>query len=367
MTATAAVIGGGPAGLAAAIALGHAGWQVDLYDPSYPKVQKACGEGFMPTGIAVLAALGIDAHRIAGQPLRDIAYHDRKRMACGRFPVAVRGIARPALSAALVQRAEAVGVRVHARRVVHIEEDDDGVAVHLGNSAPATGRALRADYLIGADGLHSVARSYLLQGRTIPPVMRFGLRQHFRLSEPGDRIHVWFGADCDAGFIPVGPDLVNVSFLLRRPSVGFAEALREFPQLAEMLRYAEATDSVRGAGPFWQVVPRVASRRVALVGDAAGYVDAITGEGVSVALHTAYLLAQTLIERRPLSHYARAHRRVYGHYARQARLVLWLSRIGWLRRAALILFAWFPSLLHFWVRQATIGSRALWPKPVGLP
>ena len=88
----------------------------------------------------------------------------------------------------------------------------------------------------------------------------------------------------------------------------WAEQLGQFPQLAERLAGAPTTGSVRGAGPLRQVAASPVAGRVLLVGDAAGYVDALTGEGIAVSLACARSLVDALVQGDP-QRYARSWRR----------------------------------------------------------
>ncbi|MDX6345816.1 MAG: hypothetical protein QOF84_606 [Streptomyces sp.] len=289
------VAGGGPAGLAAAIHAALAGLEAVVVEPRTTPVDKACGEGVMPGGVAALRALGVE---VTGRELRGIRYVDGAARA--EAPFRGRGglgIRRTALHSALHQRAIALGVRMLPGKVGEVHQSADTV----------TAAGTTARWLIAADGLHSPLRRSLgleLPGR---PHGRYGLRRHYRVEPWTDFVEVHWSAHGEAYVTPVGDDLVGVA-VLSRVRRGYDEHLADFPTLAASLRGPAATP-VRGAGPLRQRVRRRVAGRVLLVGDAAGYVDALTGEGIALALATAGAAIRCLSAGRP-SDYERAWARL---------------------------------------------------------
>ncbi|SCE56426.1 FAD binding domain-containing protein [Streptomyces sp. Termitarium-T10T-6] len=150
------VAGGGPAGLAAAIRAASAGLEAVVVEPRTAPVDKACGEGIMPGGVAALRDLGV---RVSGHELRGIRYTDGLRSVEAAFrggPGA--GVRRTELHAALHERAAALGVRVVTRRVGEVRQDERTV----------TAAGIRARWLIAADGLHSPLRRALGLNHPVP-------------------------------------------------------------------------------------------------------------------------------------------------------------------------------------------------------
>ncbi|MFE7461324.1 NAD(P)/FAD-dependent oxidoreductase [Streptomyces sp. NPDC012600] len=292
------VAGGGPAGLAAAIRAAGAGLEAVVVEPRTAPVDKACGEGIMPGGLAALHGLGV---RPAGHPLRGIRYTDGRRGAEAAFHGAYGlGVRRTALHAALHERAEALGVRIVEGRVREVRQDADSV----------TAAGLTARWLIAADGLHSPLRRSLGLDRPVPGPGRYGLRRHYRTAPWSDLVEVHWSPYGEAYVTPVGADLVGVAVLSRdrRP---YQEHLAAFPALAARLTGPGATP-VRGAGPLRQRARGPRAGRVLLVGDAAGYTDALTGEGIALAVATATAAVGCLAAGRPEAypaHWARATRR----------------------------------------------------------
>ncbi|MEW2165539.1 FAD-dependent monooxygenase [Streptomyces sp. NPDC007084] len=285
------VAGGGPAGLAAAAHAALAGLEAVVVEPRIPPVDKACGEGVMPSGVAALRALGVE---VAGRELRGIRYLDGTARAEAPFSGGPGlGIRRTALHAALHRRALGLGVRVLPGKVGEVRQNADSV----------TAAGLTARWLIAADGLHSPVRRALGLERPARPHGRYGLRRHFRVEPWTDFVEVHWSRHGEAYVTPVADDLVGVAVLsrARRP---YDDHLAAFPALTASLR-GPADTRVRGAGPLLQRVRRRVAGRVLLVGDAAGYLDALTGEGVALAVGTAGAAVRCLAAGRP-AEYERA-------------------------------------------------------------
>ena len=267
------VAGGGPVGLAVALHAQRAGLDVVVREPRPGPVDKACGEGLMPGAVAELAALGVEprGHDIAG-----IRYLDgvgggngvAARFAAGSG----RGVRRTVLHAALADRLAAAGISVEQRPVRTLRDAGDHLVVD--------GEQTR--YLVAADGLHSPTRRLVgLEADQPRGRRRFGLRCHVHQAPWSDFVEVHWSPHAEAYVTPVDDDLVGVAILTERGE-GFDDALAGFPVLRERL-VGERT-RVRGAGPLRQRVRARAAGRVLLAGDAAGYVDALTGEGIALGL-----------------------------------------------------------------------------------
>jgi flavin-dependent dehydrogenase len=365
------VVGGGPVGLATAIGCAQAGLSVTVAEPRGVPVDKACGEGVMPAGLSRLAALGVNPR---GYPLRGIRYTDGRHQADARFAHGEgRGVRRTVLHAALAQRALALGIPVLPARVTAFKQHESHVS--------ASG--VDARYLVAADGLHSGIRRALERDAPARPgpalagrqggsgggaagrAARYGLRRHFRVAPWTDLVEVHWSARAEAYVTPVADDVVGVAVLFTRQDHparpasgnggaddGFAEWLTEFPALLGRLAGAAPVSAVRGAGPLRQQVRRRVYGRVLLAGDASGYLDALTGEGIGVGLAQADVLVRCLAARRPAD-YERAWRRVSGPAWRLTGGLLW-SRNQPLLGSRIV-----PAAEHLpWVFSALVNRAA---------
>ena len=295
------VAGGGPIGLAAAIEARLAGLSVTVIEPRTGPIDKACGEGLMPGAVAALARLGVDPH---GYERAGVGYRGGGRPADHHFRHGPgRGVRRTTLHAALADRAEQLGVEHVVGKVESFEQSAESVAA----------AGLEARWMLGCDGLHSTVRE--LAGLAVPTrgPRRFGLRRHFAVAPWSDLVEVHWTSGVDGGgaevyVTPVGELEVGVA-VLGPQHTDFHAAIGAVPSLAQRLHGAAATTSTRGAGPLRQRTRARTAGRVLLVGDASGYVDAITGEGIRVGLAQARAAVDCIVATRP-ERYEREWRRV---------------------------------------------------------
>jgi flavin-dependent dehydrogenase len=285
------VAGGGPAGLATAIGAARAGLEVVVAEPREGAVDKACGEGLMPGAVRAVRAL---AGPVPGMTFTGIRYLDGTSSAEAAFRHGHGlGVRRTVLHSALREAAVAAGVGFAADRVTDVRQD--------GASVTVAGR--RARWLVGADGLHSSVRAAIGAARPDSRAYRFGQRRHFAVAPWSDLVEVHWAERAEAYVTPIAPDLVGVAVLTSERG-GFEQHLRAFPALLERLP-SDAVSRTRGAGPLRQQVATRRVGRVLLVGDAAGYVDALTGEGLAVSFATAEALVDCLVRDRPQDYEAR--------------------------------------------------------------
>ena len=325
-----AVVGGGPAGLAAAILAARGGMTVTVYEPKPGVIDKACGEGIQPAGVAALARLGV---RPTGVPFLGIFYADAvdpERFARGTFPGGHGlGVRRTTLHAALREAAGGLPVRFREERIASMPD---------------------AGYIIGADGLSST-----IAARINPPIRRsgrLGLRRHYRVAPWNDRVEVYFAPGAEAYVTPVADDEVGVAFLFAKGEQGsdaFDGLLTRFPLLAARLAGHAHASKTRGAGPFDRRVRRQVRGNVLLVGDAAGYVDPLTGEGIAVGLQTAEAAIDCILRGEPEA-YARRYREVTRTYFFLTRVLRAVAARRWLHAPLLRGARLLPSVF-----DATLG------------
>lgn len=337
------VVGAGPAGLATAIRARQRGMQVRVVDCRKPPIDKACGEGVMPDGVELLGRLGVEIDPARRRPFVGIRYLDGDRIAESRFPGAAGwGIRRTVLHRALVRRAESAGVELVW-----------GVSV---------GERPRSRWVVAADGLRSpLRRAAGLEGQP-SRTRRFGSRRHFATPPWTDHVEVYWADAGEAYVTPVDGDTVGVAYLWtdRKPTDAPLAGL--FPALADRLAGAAAITNERGAGPLQQRVRGVVAGNLALVGDAAGYLDAITGEGISVALHEAFAVVDAVV-RGDLRSYATAHRKIVALPNAMTRLLLAIERRPALRRRVIGALAAEPDTFR---RLLAIHARAAAPRSLGI-
>jgi flavin-dependent dehydrogenase len=184
-------------------------------------------------------------------------------------------------------RAAEVGVETRHERVDDIAQAPDHVEVS----------GMRARWLIGADGLHSTVRTAAGLDRPTRTARRdgrrFGLRQHFAVAPWSDLVEVTYLPEAELYVTPVDEQTVGVAVLAPRP-LDLASAIAQAVELRDRLGGADEASTLRGAGALRQRTHARTSGRVALVGDASGYVDALTGEGLRVGLAQAQVLAECL-------------------------------------------------------------------------
>ncbi|MBT2908101.1 NAD(P)/FAD-dependent oxidoreductase [Streptomyces cellulosae] len=277
------VVGGGPAGLATALHAARAGLDTVVAEPRPAPVDKACGEGLMPGAVRALTALGLHA---PGHPLTGIRYVQGPCRAEALFRRGQGlGVRRTDLHTVLHRAVLDAGVPVLPLRVDAVRQDADGVSV--------PGAGLRARWLVAADGLHSPLRRALGLDRPTRTRPRYGLRRHYAVPPWTSHVEVHWGPDAEAYVTPLGPRLAGVALLTSRRAP-YDTQLAGFPELAARLPPDTAVTPVRGAGPLYRRSRARVHGRILFVGDAAGYVDALTGEGVCLALTGADALVANL-------------------------------------------------------------------------
>src|SRR5215831_9052376 len=300
------VIGEGPAGLAAAIAARRAGLRVTRADTAVPPIDKACGEGIMPDGIAAARSLGMSLDT-AGHPFRGIRFCDASSRVEAEFPHGeALGIRRTDLHQILVHRAEADGVKLQWGARV------DGVA------------ASRARWIVGADGAQSAVRRWAGLDASREGTRRYGFRRHFQVTQNSDYMELHWGDRCQIYLTPVGPRELCVASISNDSRLRVEDAIHRFPEVAARLDGAEPIGAERGGITVSRRLRSVVRGNIALVGDASGSVDAITGEGLCLLFQQSAALARAMVAG-DLSLYQKDHARIGRRPAFMSRAMLLLA------------------------------------------
>ncbi len=320
------VAGGGPAGLAAAIAARQAGFDVTLADHAHAPIDKACGEGIMPDGLAALRELGIVIGTGVTSSFRGIRFLDDSHHVEAEFSHGVGyGIRRTTLHQRMADRAQQLGVRLlWNTRITGLSE----YAVDLG------GEQLPYRWLICADGQNSRLRRLAGLDHCHSRSRRYGFRRHYKIPRWTDRVEVHW-SDCGQMYVtPVANDDICIAFITRRTRLRFDEALPAFPALTGRLRGVIPERDYLGSLTTTRKFAAVQSKNVALVGEASGSIDAVTGEGLSMAFRQAHALAQAM-QSGDLKGYEAAHRAIARVPRLMSSLMLMMDRHPVLRRRVL--------------------------------
>ena len=332
-----AVVGAGPAGTAAALFAARRGYRVIVFDKQAFPRDKPCGEGLMPGGRPALRELGLEDAIVSGgaPPLQGIHFGF-----AGQQPVAVPfpehggeqaglGIRRLAFDARLV---DALGHHAQIDFCPQTEARDIKASDGVTRVITAVGE-VRARIVAVADGLRSPFRHRL--GWTVGPrpPHRYGVVAHWAMDAPVDPwVRITFDDGLEVYEGPVAGNQRMVALLCYQDRMrefgGRLEArYREVARaLRPALRNAELVGAVSAVGPFWYRATTVAQGGVFLIGDAAGFTDPITGEGVAAGLRQARAFAAALESVKPERTYRQAHRRLTNDPRRVAALFLRLSR-----------------------------------------
>ena len=329
------IIGGGPSGLAAAIAARQRGFDVVVTDGAEPPIDKACGEGLLPHAVEALARLGVEIPSSERFALRGIRFLDADRKVNAEFSTGHGlGVRRSVLHQSMIQRAREVGVTLLWKTPV------TGISSAGVITAKQT---IAARWMIGADGIRSRVRRWagVEPVRKHPP--RFAFRRHYGVKPWCNCTEVYWGRGAQAYVTPVGTHDVCVVLISNDSRARFASIGLEFPQLAERLASGALIGVERGAVTQPCSLNRVFRGRIALIGDASGSVDAITGEGLSLGFHQALALADAL-ESGDLRKYQDSHQRLAWRPGLMERLLLLLGNHSKFRKRAMRTLATHPDL-----------------------
>jgi flavin-dependent dehydrogenase len=252
------------------------------------------------------------------------------------FPQALGvGIRRTILHEWLIARAENCGVRLLWKTPVT-------AIAKTGVQLPAEFVASR--WIVGADGSGSRVRRWSALDKAARQTQRYAIRRHYRVRPWTDHVEIYWGHRAQAYFTPIGREEVCIVMMATRAQdAKFDSVLRDCPQLMQRLSCAELASRERGAITQMHSLRAVHSGNVALVGDASGGVDAITGEGLHLAFRQAIALTDAM-DRDDLPSYAHAHQALARMPTLMGNLLLTLARSDKLRTRSLRMLAKRPQV-----------------------
>ncbi len=288
-----AIVGGGPVGLGLALFLAKKGHYVTVFEQgAYPR-DKACGQGIMPKGQALLSELlQIDLKEI-GYYFSGIDYIDQDLILSGKLAYPGIGIERRVLSEHLYNKVKSNQL-IHLREntSVSLQSNNQSVLLHDGTES------IRFDYIFACDGIHSPLRKALGMQKKRRGPLRQGARVHFRQAPWCDHVQVYWHDGVEAYVTPVGENRLEVAFLWYKDSLSQDKLpLQEklfsyFPKLCKRLDFNQIDGDFKGSAPFSYVAKKSRSKNVFFVGDSYGFLDGITGEGISLGLDQARFISE---------------------------------------------------------------------------
>lgn len=339
------VIGGGPAGIAAALAARQRGMSVIVADSAVPPIDKPCGEGLMPDSIVALRQLGVHIPPAEAQEFRGIRFVSSGLSTQAVFPHGTGlGVRRTNLHRIMVEHAEAAGVTFLWNTVVTgMQSSKDGAGSRVEARMNGRREEIASEWIIGADGGASRVRQWAGLDVHLQKDQRYAFRRHSRVEPWSEFMELHWAPGCQIYVTPVSPREVCVALISRNPSLRLEDALSAFPQVTKRLAGSEHGSVERGAVSVTRRLAHVWRGRVALVGDASGGVDAITGEGLCLAFRQAALLADCMAAG-DLKPYEKGHRALSHRPLLMARMMLLMENRNKLRARVMRAFLTRPKL-----------------------
>jgi geranylgeranyl reductase family protein len=307
-----AIVGAGPAGSSAAIALARRGYAVALIDKEQFPRDKLCGDFVNPAIWPIYRDLGIDNEILASNhekisAIRITSFSGdeaivpiSKQIHEASFGLSIN---RRDLDYVLLQAALRDGVTVLQRRwIKKLSREPEGWRIHAEHES--ANEAFRSKILIGADGRNSWVAHHTGLNRNTSPVgkavgLQFRLKNFHKITGRVE-IHVFPGGY--AGLVQLGDGTANLCLAVTRDRLPRRRAgnlpaqlgLLENPFLRELLRNAEFSQEARSTFPVYFPPRRSYDERLLLIGDAAQVIEPVTGEGVYLATVSGLIAAQTV-------------------------------------------------------------------------
>jgi flavin-dependent dehydrogenase len=344
------IVGAGPAGSACAITAARAGAKVLLLEKDHFPRQKVCGEFVSPESLGLLHGLLEDGRfQSCAQIISSRIFVDNKTLTLPVTPAA-QSIPRFDLDPALFAAAQHAGVTAHEGVPVSGVRNNDVFQVDT------TATSYTARTVVNATGRWSKLTQFDVTGKD----KWLGLKAHFNEPTPPQSVDLYFFRGGYCGVTPVGPDSVNACAMVRADVAHTLEDvfIRE-PHLFERSRAWHPLFSTVTTSPLYFREPETESDGVFLAGDAAGFIDPFAGDGISLALQSGTLAAQSIIPflrgscslEQAHGQYLSAYRKRFAPAFRNAaRLRSAFAAPKWIRSAALA-FARAPGVGKLLVRS----------------
>ena len=360
------VIGGGPAGAMAAIKLVEAGCPVTLVEKERGAHQKVCGEFLSGEAVAYLQQIGVVPSLLGANSIRSLRVSVRRKAMETALPFPAQSLSRHLLDAALLERAEAAGCQV--RRGAYVE--NLGACDGIWLAKLSGGETLRARTVFLASGKHDLRGWNRPEGGQADLV---GFKMHWRLASAQisalrDFMELFLFAGGYGGLSLVESDVANLCFVVRRGVLretgGWSALLRSILDGNLLLKERMAGAEPLGARPL--AISSISygylageSRGLWRVGDQAAVIPSFTGDGMSIALHSAAMAAQMYLAGLSANEYLRCLRAQLG---RGMTVATWLSRAmvtsaG--RNAAPLVLSLIPCAMQRIAASTRIPERAL--------
>lgn len=360
-----AVIGAGPAGSACAFRLAHAGRSVVLIERSAFPRTKVCGEYVSQSARRQLEALGVaETVQNHAAVVHQIRIHAGAQNVEFAFAGGAWSLPRADLDALLCAHAQSAGAVLMTARAESFVQTPGGIQVAF-RTVSGSQDTLFARTVVGADGIgSSVARAFGLTKKSRGEA-RFALGGHYRgFGDLEQSIEMYVRGKSYFAINPLGGELANVMVIVKEKTLAewrgaiderLQETARELAGGRRAVTPVQLVGKRVAIGPLAHATRAPALPNVYLVGDAAGFLDPFTGQGVSLALSSAALAAEAILRGGHDAHlrYARAYLKRFASRARIAGLVSTLLKAPWLTPLAARTLQKSPYLRERFMRSIT--------------